>query len=156
LKLKLDARRASSDQMALRCELPVAEGFDPDGAEVHVSVGGVTRKVVLDVRGRRTDAAPGVALGALPDAAEAVGARLRVRRKKGVVQSGAVRFDLKLTRADVGVDVADEALDTSRRQRREPRAITVFVLFDGGTYEATVPLLQRANAGRVGRARDVR
>lgn len=151
LRTKISARRPESDKLTLRCELPVDEGFEPDGAVVRATVGGVARSVTLDRRGRlRVDAQPTAVT------AESPGARLRIKRRKGVVRGGSVRFDLSLRHADIAADVADEGLDVSRRQRREPRAITVFVLFDGRTFEATVPLSVRADAGRSGRGKDVR
>jgi hypothetical protein len=138
--VKLKPHKEAADSIVLRGGLPVAEGYEPAGAHVVVSVAGIDREFTLDERGR-------AALEANTPF------RLRVKRKKGMVQAGPVRFDLVLKRGDFAAALADEGLATDRRQKMEPRAATIYLLFDGHTYRVTVPLDWSAKPGKTGKAK---
>ncbi len=140
LSVTLDAKKPLRDRLAVRGTLPVNPAFSPEGQRVVVSVGGVFRAFTLDRRGR-----------AATETKEVF--RLRVKRKKGAIVPGPARFDFTVKAADLAGAFEDEALGTRRKQKKEPRAMTVFVLFDGQTYEATLPLDYSAKVGKKGKAK---
>jgi len=142
LVITLKPRKLLGDGLALRGALPLGAGFSPAGSRVVISVGGALHEFVLDEKGRATS-----------EELDSGKFRLRVKRKKRAVVPGPARFDLTLKSADLAADLADEGLTTDRRQKKEPRAATVLVLFDGHTYEATVPLNYTAKAGKTGKAK---
>jgi hypothetical protein len=143
LTLTVATHKESRDAIALRGVLPLAAGFEPEGRRVVVSVGGVVTELSLDAKGRAVIDGPS-------------SFRLRIKRKKGVVVARPARFDLVLGRGEFAADLLDEGMGTERKQKKEPRAITVFVLFDGRTYEVTVPLAYSAKAGKKGKAQRVK
>jgi hypothetical protein len=149
LRLVLRSRTPSTDDLAFVGRLPVADGFEPEGAVVVVAVAGVTREFVLDAAGRSLTPAS-------PVGRSGPAFRLRLKRRRGDVVGGEVRFDLRLVRGDFAAQWADEGLGTSRRQVREPRAATAIVMFDGRTRIATLPLVWSAAKGASGVARSVR
>ena len=143
LVVRLNARKPDRDRLTVRGELPLSAAFVAVGQRVVISVGGAVHEFTLDAKGRGA----GVANEKF---------RLRVKRKQGSVVPGPARFDLVVRRADLAPEFADEGLGTERKQKQEARAMTVFVLFDGRTYEMTAPLDYSAEPGKRGKAKLVK
>lgn len=142
LKARLRPRIDPVDRLDVRATVEIPDGFEPEGAELVVQVGGVGRSFVLDRRGR----------GAL----DRDRVRLRVKRRRGTVRAGPARVDLRLRRGDFAADLADEGLTLERRTRGEPRAATVVLRVGGTTYLTTAALRWTAKPGRKGKAKLVR
>jgi len=138
--LLLKPEKESRDKLAFRFLLPIGAGYEPDGQRIEIAVGGVHRSFTLDAKGRSVEEG---------DAS----LRLRVKRKKGVVQAGDTRCDFKIARADLAAHFVDEALETLREQKSEPRAVSMLMLFGDTFFEAKVPLNYTSKSTKKGKAK---
>jgi hypothetical protein len=138
LDVKLNFARAQSDSVGLSATIPVAAGFNPLNAPLVADAGGVVASFTLDDKARAVQP-----LGSV---------KLQYKKKKGVVAAQSAKLGIKLGRGAFAAKLADEGF-TSADVSKQPRSLSVSILFGGQHHQASKSLLYTAKAGKSGRAR---
>lgn len=135
VKVKLDLTQAGADTLNLDLVVPAAQGFDPTGKSVNVTVGDVSRDFVLDDKGAATVGSDTVKVLAV--SGNAAARKISLRCKDGDFLAGLSPFGL----ADVNTGTAGLSA-----------ALPVTVTLDGNLTSRTLQVLYKATAGVKGSA----
>ncbi|MCG3134864.1 MAG: hypothetical protein HMLKMBBP_02272 [Planctomycetes bacterium] len=140
-RIALDFRKPLKDRIDLTGTVHVPAGFEPEGAEVLADVGGVTRRFVLDRKGRSAPRGPSAFSVALK------------RRGGVVVENPRARFTLVVSKDTCAPALVDEGLTAETSVKKASRRVAAMVIFAGRAHEATLDLRWTATAGKSGVAR---
>ena len=132
LSIKLNFAKPGRDALSLRGSCAVAPGFQPEGKQAVVDLGGIVQTFTLDARGRslRDPAHPGASLALM-------------------IRGSVAAFRLRVTRADLASWLADEGLANLDAVNLPTGALVTLVL-DGTLFEKVERLRYTAAAGRGG------
>ena len=135
LAIKLNFAKPASDSLSLSGTLIVPTGFAVAGAQVVVTVGGISNTFTLDAKGGSKSAT-----GSL---------------KIGVKGSGTTaKFSLKLSKGDFAAQLADEGLIGTADVKDKPVQIAAIVSFASATYQKVQSQLFSAKTGKSGASKD--
>lgn len=132
LATRLNFIRKGNDSIQMRGLVALQSGFVPAGSKLAVDIAGVDRVFLLDAHGRAKG-----------------GFDLQLKTTKGAVNAQAAAFTLSLKRGDFTALLARSGLSNSEVKSR-PLALNVALVFNGTVYQATVPQIYKAHAGRNG------
>ena len=132
LVTRLNFIRKGNDSIQMRGLLVLQAGFVPAGSKLAVDIAGVNRVFQLDAHGHAKG-----------------GFSLQLKTIKGVVNAQVAPFTLSLIRGDFTALLARSGLANSEIKSR-PLALNVALVFNGTVYQANVPQIYSAHAGRNG------
>lgn len=136
LATKLNFAVPGRDSIGLAGTLPVPAGFAPSGKQVVVDVGGVIESFTLDEKGRAVSTKGALKIG--------------IKRVKKAVLAQTSKFQLKLLGSEFSKALADEGLTATETVVKQPREITVNVLFNNTLFRKLQPQTYSAKAGKSG------
>jgi hypothetical protein len=138
LKIKLNFAKPLKDSISVSGLIPVPAGFSVAGKELVISVGGTTKTVTLDAKGKSKVGFDTV--------------KLTVKSKKGVVAAQDAKFKFTFKKGNFAVDLADEGLVNST-VFDVPVDVLVSLQFNGELRQNLVPLTYKAKTGKTGSAK---
>jgi hypothetical protein len=139
LKVALNFAKPGKDSISLKGTLSVPEGFDPAGQQVSVNVGGRSRVLTLDEKGKAKTAADSFAV--------------KIKSKGGVVAAQDAKFTVSFKKGDFDGSFTDEGLIDATLSK-VPVDIGALLSFSGGKlYHAMTPQLYTAKQGKSGKTK---
>jgi hypothetical protein len=129
----LNFAKANSDSLTLSGTLLTSEGFQANGQDVIVAIGGLARKFTLDGKGSGT----------------AAGGSIKVAVKGSA--ASIAKYAVKLSKASLAADLAGSGLTNSTTSAKVD--LPLMIIFDGKVYKKTQTVQYAATAGKGGAAK---
>ncbi len=140
-QIKLSFSKLERDQIVLKGTLPVPAGFDPTAGNVILFVGGVSKTMTLDAKGKST--------------LNNDKFKVQVKRKKGeVVVNTEAKFQASFKKGSFASTLASSGLaDSDIPRPGQSVTVRVLILFNGALYSRTAQLIYVAKAGKKGKGK---
>jgi hypothetical protein len=139
LKVALNFAKPGKDSISVKGTLAIPAGFDPTGQQVSINVGGTTKVLTLDEKGKAKTAADSLAV--------------KVKSKGGLVEAQDAKFTASFKKGDFDGFFTDEGLIDATLSKA-PVDIGLLLSFSAGKlYNTAVPLLYTAKQGKTGKTK---
>jgi len=135
LVIKLNFAKPASDSLSLSGTLIVPSGFTVAGAQVVITVGGISNTFTLDAKGSSKSATGSLKIGV-----------------KGTGTTA--KFSMKLNKGDFAAQLADEGLVGTADVKDKSVQVAASVAFASATYQKVQSQLFSAKTGKSGASKD--
>lgn len=138
LEVKLNFAKPQNDSITFEGSLAIPENFIVEGATLNVNIGGVTRNLTLDSRGKFRNTNDQ--------------AQLTVKSSHGLVLAQQAKLSLKFTKRTFGALLVDDGL-VNQTVTNAVVSLPVEIELDGTMFAKTHALKYSAKAGKTGSAK---